>query len=192
MTHYSSDPELMIQTMIEEILVREGGFVDDPDDSGGATNMGISLKYARGIGLDLDGDGDTDIDDILLVTKEKASELFKKDFYYQPKINLLPGDLQAHVFDISVNHGGPVAIMLFQRALNCFLKLEDRIIEDSRFGPKSRKACEKILETSPIKDINNALVDLRKAFYNRVVTHTPSKRKFYKGWIKRAQEFILE
>ena len=46
-----------------EILRCEGGYTDHPSDPGGATNLGISLRFAQDIALDLDDDGDTDATD---------------------------------------------------------------------------------------------------------------------------------
>jgi len=46
-----------ILEMAEAIVAREGGFVDDPDDPGGATQYGVSLATLRRLGIDLTGDG---------------------------------------------------------------------------------------------------------------------------------------
>lgn len=43
------------------ILKWEGGFVNDPDDLGGATNMGVTIGTWKSCGYDKDGDGDIDI-----------------------------------------------------------------------------------------------------------------------------------
>ena len=45
------------------ILKWEGGFVNDPDDLGGATNMGVTIGTWKSCGYDKDGDGDIDVDD---------------------------------------------------------------------------------------------------------------------------------
>ena len=41
-------------TIAKEIVAREGGFVDDPDDPGGATNWGVTIGTLRRLGIDLD------------------------------------------------------------------------------------------------------------------------------------------
>ncbi|UCD23789.1 MAG: hypothetical protein JSW51_12245, partial [Gemmatimonadota bacterium] len=46
------------------VLHHEGGFVNNPNDPGGATDFGVSLRFLRSVGEDIDGDGDIDIDDI--------------------------------------------------------------------------------------------------------------------------------
>ena len=40
------------------ILKWEGGFVNDPADLGGATNMGVTIGTWKSCGYDKDGDGD--------------------------------------------------------------------------------------------------------------------------------------
>ena len=48
---------LSVEAIADEILAREGGYVNDPDDPGGATNHGVTIHTMRRLGLDLDGDG---------------------------------------------------------------------------------------------------------------------------------------
>ena len=52
------------------ILKWEGGFVNDPADLGGATNMGVTIGTWKSCGYDKDGDGDIDVDDLHLLTRE--------------------------------------------------------------------------------------------------------------------------
>ncbi|MGB0914031.1 MAG: glycosyl hydrolase 108 family protein, partial [Phaeobacter italicus] len=44
-----------IKAIAEDIITREGGYVDDPDDPGGATKYGVTLATMRRLGLDLTG-----------------------------------------------------------------------------------------------------------------------------------------
>ena len=36
-----------VRELAAEIVAREGGFVDDPDDPGGATNHGVTIHSLR-------------------------------------------------------------------------------------------------------------------------------------------------
>lgn len=46
-----------VKILAREIIDREGGYVNDPDDPGGATKYGVTIHTMRRLGLDLDGDG---------------------------------------------------------------------------------------------------------------------------------------
>jgi lysozyme family protein len=178
-----------VDQMIEDIIRREGGYNDQENDKGGATNQGISLRYAKGVGLDLDGDGDTDKDDIQMVTPEVAAGLYKKDFFIYPKIDRLPEEIQPLLFDSAVNHGPPRAIMLLQKVLN--LAGFGPMGVDGVIGPKTRAVAEKA-QNEMGNFLNNAIVDERINFYKRIVANDPSQQKWFRGWMNRANEFWKE
>jgi len=104
------------------VLKHEGGFVDHPADPGGATNHGISLRYARTLGsmLDIDGDGDVDRHDILKVTPAKAAMVYRDWFWRDVRGDDLPAGVDLAVFDFAVNSGAPRAIRTLQRAVGAY------------------------------------------------------------------------
>lgn len=177
---------MTIDDIVNEILRREGGFVDDPSDKGGATNFGVSLRYMRGIGLDLDGDGDVDRDDVLLVTRERAAQLFKDDFFYGPKIDQLPEYLHAPMFDFAVNSGPAAAVRALQKVCTT---LGYPCVPDGRLGPKTRAAVERMYAERSRRRVVNALVEQRVDYYTEIALDDPSQQRFLKGWIARAREF---
>ena len=71
-----------ILEMAEAIVAREGGFVDDPDDPGGATQYGVSLATLRRLGIDLTGDGEITVADVRKVTRREAAELAPEHLCY--------------------------------------------------------------------------------------------------------------
>lgn len=181
---------LSVDKQIEDIIRREGGFNDIKEDRGGATNLGISLRYARSVGLDLDEDGDTDNDDIKLVTPEEAAKLYKRDFYFGPRIHKMPSKLRPQLFDISVNAGGARAIILLQEVINDLTSHSSNFIsEDGAVGPKTIRAAEYAIKKHGYKLLNNSIVDARIGFYTRLAARRPSQKRFIKGWINRAEEF---
>ena len=106
-----------MQTVLQiaqEIVHREGGYVNDPDDPGGATNFGVTIHTMRRLGLDLDRDGDVDASDVRMLRREQAVEIFIEHYFERPLIGELPKPLQATVFDMYVNAGGN-AIKILQR-----------------------------------------------------------------------------
>ena len=64
------------------ILKWEGGFVNDPADLGGATNMGVTIGAWKSCGYDKDGDGDIDVDDLRLLTREDVVNRVLKPHYW--------------------------------------------------------------------------------------------------------------
>jgi lysozyme family protein len=179
-----------IEDILDEVLRSEGGFVEDTADPGGATNHGISLRYARAIGLDNDRDGDTDRDDILLVTVEQARELYGDDFWSNPGIDRLPGELQPVMVDWAVNSGAPRPIMAMQRVIN-MARIGFELDDDGVIGPKTRRAAAHA-QSEMGAFFNNAIVDERIGFYRRLVQARPASQRFLRGWYTRAEHFRME
>lgn len=192
---------MTVDDILDGVLKAEGGFVDDPNDGGGATNRGVSLRYAKGIGLDLDHDGDTDVDDIKLVDEKTARELYKHDFFTGPGIDTLPAALHPCMLDFAVNSGAPRAIMTLQQVLNRVGAAAPDLAlgvltDDGRMGPKTRIAAEKAYQAMG-GYLVNALCAAREDFLMGLATLNPDRYgKYVKaanggpgGWITRARSF---
>ena len=67
-----------VREIATDIVSREGGFVNDPDDPGGATNWGVTIHTMRRLGLDLTGDGQVTPADVRVLTREQAIDIFIK------------------------------------------------------------------------------------------------------------------
>jgi cyclohexanone monooxygenase len=96
-----------------EIVAREGGYVNDPDDPGGATKFGVTIHTMQRLGLDLDDDGDVDAVDVRQLTQAQAVDIFVRHYYERPLIADLPTGLQASVFDMYVNAGANAVASAF-------------------------------------------------------------------------------
>jgi len=59
----------------------EGGFSDDPNDRGGATNRGVTIDTWRQAGYDKDNDGDIDREDIRLLSVEDCMNLLRYNYW---------------------------------------------------------------------------------------------------------------
>ncbi|MGB7270880.1 MAG: glycosyl hydrolase 108 family protein, partial [Albidovulum sp.] len=79
-----------VAEIAKEIVAREGGYVNDPDDPGGATKYGVTLATLRRLGLDLNRDGRTNTADVKALTRAKAAEIFVEHYYRRPHLDELP------------------------------------------------------------------------------------------------------
>jgi lysozyme family protein len=170
--------------MLDDILRREGGFVDDPDDRGGATNHGITkvtLSYYHQRFIT--------VDEVKDLTPDLARKIYKERYYDSPKIEELPEEIRPFIFDASVNHGPGRAIRFVQSVCNgtsfsCLL-------EDGVVGKKTIAAANQAQEQ--LKDcFLICLIEKRRCFYNQIVDKNPSQSKFLAGWMNRISEFKQE
>lgn len=181
-----------IDEITNEILRHEGGFVNDPDDPGGPTNFGVTLKTLKRLGYDLDGDGGVDIDDLRGLSRNRAAEIFKTHYFHAPKIASLPAPLHAPVFDMYVN-SGRAAVRLLQQVLTRF---GIRVAVDGVIGPQTIAAARKALALAP-DHLVDAYGIARRNFYYALADRRVSARKYARrrdggkgGWIRRAETFI--
>lgn len=181
-----------VQEIANDIIRREGGYVNDPDDPGGPTNHGVTIHTMRRLGLDLDGDGDVDCDDVRHLSAAQATELFIDHYYRVPRIDRLPEPLQATVFDMHVNSGRN-AIKLLQRLLG---DMGHDVVVDGMIGPHTIRACYAAF-AGAADHMVDAYGIARRDYYYKLADQRPSSRKFARrrdggkgGWIKRAEEFL--
>ena len=183
-----------IEAIAEEIVAREGGYVDDPADPGGATKFGVTIGTLRRLGLDLTGDRKVTTADVKAMTRSKARDIFIRDYYYRPKINELPEPVQASVFDMQVNAGAN-AVKILQRLLG---QMDQPVSVDGAIGPKTIRAARLAQKQAP-DHFADAYGIERRNYYYSLADRRPASRKFARtknggkgGWIRRAEEFISE
>ena len=183
---------LTVREIAEEIVAREGGFVNDPDDPGGATKYGVTIHTMRRLGLDLTGDGSVDVADVRRLTKDQAIEIFIRHYFDRPRIALLPGILHASVFDMYVNAGSN-AVRILQRLLR---QMGYDVAVDGIIGPQTAQAASDAATPDPVV-LRDAYGVARRNYYFRIADRRPASRKYARtragskgGWIKRAEEFL--
>ena len=168
---------------IEKILEHEGGWVNHPSDPGGATNFGISLRWAKqqGMAVDVDLDGDVDVDDIRKLDKTKAAELYRK-FFWSPFYDQISSqDIATKVFDLRVNAGASQSHTCLQRAVRA---CGAPITEDGLIGPGTVAAVNKSHQMAVLAAFKSEMA----AFYRVLVAQKSSFAPFLHGWLKRAYD----
>jgi len=181
-----------VRQLAEEIVAREGGYVNDPDDPGGATNFGVTIHTMRRLGLDLNGDGVVDSADVRALTRAQAVDIFIRHYWRAPRIDALPEALQPSVFDMYVNSGGN-AVRILQRLL---VEMGYDIDVDGVIGPQTIRAAHAAAAAAP-EHIADAYGIARRDYYYALANRRPASRKYARrrdggkgGWIVRAEEFI--
>ncbi|MDN5788424.1 holin-associated N-acetylmuramidase [Pseudorhodobacter sp.] len=181
-----------VQEIAKEIVAREGGFVDDPDDPGGATKYGVTMHTMQRLGLDLTGDGAVDAADVKRLTREQAVQIFVEHYFERPGVSQLPEMLQASVFDMMVN-AGTNAVKVLQRLLT---DMGFACVPDGAIGPQTIAAAQRAAEAAP-GFLSDAYAIARRNYYYRLADGRPASRKYARrrdggkgGWITRAEEFM--
>jgi len=181
-----------IDEITEEIIRREGGYVNDPDDPGGATKFGVTLGTMKRLGLDINSDGRINSRDVRALTRAQAADIFKKQYFEAPKIGMLPEVLQPSVYDMYVNAGGN-AVKILQRLLGEF---GFKTLADGAIGPNTARMAALALAEAP-DFLADAYGIARRNYYYNLADARPTLRKFARrrdggkgGWITRAEEFI--
>jgi len=181
-----------VDALAAEIVVREGGFVNDPDDPGGATKYGVTLGTLRALGVDVTGDGAVDVRDVKALTVGQAVAIYKQHYFIRPGILDLPEPLQPSVFDMYVNAGAN-AVRILQRLL---VEFGEPVTDDGALGPKTAAAAQRAQQKAP-KHLVDAYGIARRNYYYALADRRPASRKYARrrdggkgGWIVRAEEFI--
>lgn len=183
---------LSVRKIAEEIVKREGGYVNDPDDPGGATKWGVTIGTMKALKIDLDKNGYVNTADVKLITPELATDIYLKHYYEKPGIDKLPEVLQDTVFDMQVNAGSN-AIKILQRLLN---DLGHPCKVDGKIGPATIAAAFSAYKQKP-DYLRDAYGIARRNYYYSLADARPASRKYARrkdggkgGWIVRAEEFI--
>ena len=181
-----------VRDIAEEIVAREGGFVNDPDDPGGATNYGVTIHTMRRLGLDLTGDGRVSVADVRKLSRAQAVSIFIEHYFERPLISRLPEQLQPSVFDMFVNAGAN-AVKILQRLL---IEMGFEVSVDGVIGPQTLAAASRAMAAAP-DHLVDAYGIARRNYYFRLADRRAASRKYARtraggkgGWIKRAEVFI--
>ncbi|MFD1882082.1 holin-associated N-acetylmuramidase [Paracoccus pacificus] len=183
-----------IDQIAAEIVGREGGYVNDPDDPGGATKYGVTIGTMRRLGIDVTGDGRVDAADVKALSRTQAQQIFVQHYFKAPGLDRLPEPLQPSVFDMYVNAGAN-AVKILQRLL---VRMGFDLDDDGILGPVTAARAHDAMAVAP-----NHLVDAygieRRNYYYALGDARAASRKYARsggggkgGWITRAEAFIAQ
>lgn len=150
------------------VLLHEGGFVDDPQDPGGATNKGITQAV---------------YDDWRVVQRlpkrsveslndYEVGAIYRKLYWDRCRCDELPAGVDYAVFDFAVNSGPGRAAHFLQRAL--------AVADDGTIGPATIAAAT----AADVPTLLNKLCSARQAYLEQL----PTFAHFGTGWTRRVAE----
>jgi len=153
-------------TVMPYIFQEEGGYVDNPADPGGATNMGITLRTLAS----WTGHSESP-QDVKNLTKDTATEIYKKQYWDKIDGDSLPSGVDYAMMDFAVNSGPTRPIKMLQQILG--------VRQDGIIGPTTFD----VLTTRSAQDIINRLCDERAAWLRGLT----AAATFGKGWQARVE-----
>ena len=151
----------------DSVIVHEGGYVDNPADPGGATNLGCTKAvWEQYVGHSVTKD------DIKALTKDDVKPLYKRRYWDAIHGDALPSGLDYCIFDCAINSGVGRASKFIQQIVG--------VPADGAIGNNTIAAISQI---NPVTLINE-FSDKRQAFLEGLDAFST----FGKGWTRRVQE----
>lgn len=150
----------------------EGGFVNDPDDPGGATNMGITIAT-----LSRWRDRPVSVSDVRNLSRDEADRIFHAWYWTPLRCEELPPSIALMTYNAGVNSGPSRAARFLQEALNI---QGHRLVVDGKIGRKTLAASSVADERLCVE----SYADIYERFYRGLSTF----RKFGRGWLNRLSD----
>ena len=170
------------------VLLNEGELSENPNDSGGITNFGISLRYLREIpGERLRKYGifePIDEDTIRHLTVDQVKLIYKEEFWEGNNFDQIESqNLCNYIFDMVVAHGIAPAIRLLQRGICAEALSRNYLRDDGIMG------IDTISRINIIGDyLLGTLVGIRGEFYRHVASHRPKDDVNLDRWLNRCYD----
>lgn len=169
------------ERIINTIIDVEGGYVDDPNDSGGETNFGITLQVARANGY---------FGPMRDLPRPLAYDIYAAKYWDAVSgdaLSALSDHVAEEVVDTAVNMGPGRAGRFLQRALNVLNRQEDIYLDlkvDGAIGPATIGALKSYLAVRDELPLVRALNCLQGAFYIELAERREKDEAFVYGWLK--------
>ena len=169
--------------MIDELIEREGGYVNHPDDRGGPTRFGITEAVARAHGY---------AGAMAAMPRDEATAIYRRLYWLRPKFNEVASrstGVAAELFDTGANMGPAVAATFLQRALTALNRNGQDypdLVPDGRIGPRTLAALDAFLKArgqSGETVLLRALEALQGERYLRLAERRPANEAFLYGWL---------
>lgn len=159
------------------ILAHEGGYVNDPDDKGGATNKGVTIATWRMYGYDKNGDGKIDEKDIRLISSADATMIMRKNFWDKWKADEIKSQSIANLLVDWLWSSGTWGI-----------KIPQQLLEVKADGIVGRRTIDALNHKNVVTFLAQLKQRRKKYILDISNQHSPKYKrnhKFQKGWLDR-------
>lgn len=167
-----------VDKLVPFILKWEGGWVNDPDDLGGATNMGVTFAtykaYCRRKGYPAPTE-----ERLKNLAKEQFTDILKTMYWDACKADNIESQSVANaIVDWAWHSGTATAVKEVQRVLG--------VKDDGVIGNITLSA---INSQSPLP-LFGKIKQARVAYIERICNARPANNKFKKGWFNRINGLV--
>lgn len=169
--------------LIDEVIDREGGYVDHPADRGGTTRWGITQAVARAQGY---------AGDMRALPRDRAVAIYRRLYWLKPRFDQVASrapTLAAALLDGGVNMGPAVVVGFLQRALNALnrgARDYPDVALDGRIGPATLGALDGFIawrKPGGEAVLLKAIEALQGERYLSLAERRPADEAFLYGWL---------
>ncbi len=174
-----------IDSIIDDVIRAESGYVNDVNDRGGATRWGITEKVARANGY---------TGAMRDLPEAKAREIYRGQYVIAPGFGLVANVsplIAAELVDTGVNMGPAIPSGFLQRALNALNRQQSDypdIVADGKVGPATVRSLTAYLAKRGAEGERRLLALLNALQGHRYLSlaeGSPSQESFLYGWLGR-------
>lgn len=174
---------MSIDTMLDDMIGREGDYSDHPADRGGPTRWGVTEQVARAYGYK---------GDMRTLPRQTAIDIYRQRYWLQPRFDQVAAvspALAEELFDTGVNMGQTVAAKFLQRALNALNrqgKDYPDVAADGQIGPMTIAALKGFAAkrgAAGLKVLTRAVDALQGERYIAIAEARASQEEFLFGWL---------
>lgn len=163
----------VLEKLLPFIEKWEGGYVNDPQDLGGATNRGITVGAWKTVGYDKDGDGNIDEKDVRLLTREDFVMVLRDHYWNRCQADRIQSQAIANMLVDWVWCSGAVGIKQVQTLLG--------VKVDGVVGEKTLCA----INSTPSRELFYQIQAAREEYVETICNKREANLRFRKGWLRR-------
>lgn len=170
-------------SLVDEVLKAEGGYVNNPNDKGGPTNRGIAWNTWKQYSQQVLGQAPT-LDNLKNITADDARAIYKAGFWDKSGGDLIDNpDIRHLMFDFYVNSGGN-AVFVAQKLLKDY---GYNLSVDGGMGPQTAG----LINSVDSAKFYNDLLEARRQFFHKIAQN-PGQAEHLNGWLNRLKNHFKE